>query len=69
MNNGPTSIEHFWLMHMLRKFGAKQNLYFIFSAPSLSKHRFRAIKGVLIFIDATNKFSNFQKKNGILLAT
>jgi len=30
---GPTSIQRFWLMQMLGNFGAKQNLYFIFSAP------------------------------------
>jgi len=37
-----TPVEHFWLMlHMLGNFGAKKNLYFIFSA-SLSKKRSRA---------------------------
>jgi len=42
----PTPNEHFWLMQMLGNFGAKQNLYFIFSAHSptplgLAQKRFR----------------------------
>jgi len=44
MCKDPTLIEQFWLMQMLGKFGAKWNLYFIFSgfAPSLSKNCSRA---------------------------
>jgi len=44
MCKDPTPIEHFWLMQMLENFGAKQNLYFIFFAPSLLKNRSRAAK-------------------------
>jgi len=41
-----TPIENFWLMQMLENFGAKQNLYFIFSAPT-SRKRFRATDSAL----------------------
>jgi len=41
MCNHLTPVEHFWLMLIIRNFGAKRNLYFKFSAPpsSLSKDR------------------------------
>jgi len=51
MCKDPTPIEHFWLMRILRNFGAKRNLYFMFSgsASSLSKNRSRATEGADIY--------------------
>jgi len=47
----------------------KRNLYFIFSAPSLSKNCFHAAEwDYCLFIDASNKFSIFQKKCNIALS-
>jgi len=33
----PIPIQNFWLMQILGKFGAKQNLYFMFSFPPVQK--------------------------------
>jgi len=50
-------------MQMLGNYGAKQNLYVL--SPSCRKIVPASLRG-LIFIDAKNKFSNFQKKFWII---
>jgi len=69
MCKDPIPIEHFWLMQMLGNLEAKRNftiLYFL--SPPCPKIASASLRG-LIFIDAANKFSNFQKEIGTLLAT
>jgi len=55
-------------MQMLGNLG--QNETYIFSFPPCPKIVSAPLRGAnILFIDVTNKFSNFQKKIGILLVT
>jgi len=56
-------------MQMLGNFGAKRNFNILYFLTPPCPKIFSAPLRRLIFIDAANKFSVFQKKNGILLAT
>jgi len=55
-----TPIEYFGLMQMLKNFGVKRNLCFIFSAPSLSKNRSPATERADIY-RSYKQIQHFQK--------
>jgi len=56
-------------MQMLNNFGARRNFIVLqFLPPLCPKIASASLRG-LMFIGAANKFSNFQKKSGALLAT
>jgi len=57
-----TPIEHFWLMHMLGNLGVKRNFIVLYFLPPRCPKIVSAPLRGLIFIDAANKFSIFQKK-------
>jgi len=54
----PYSHLNYWLMQMLGNFGAKQNLYFIYSAPPLCLKNVPAPLGLLALSKVIQFYSN-----------